>query len=432
MPANVGFRCTRLTLSDRRVARRRGIALVYVAITLVALLGLVGLASDTALVMLTGNHLQNAADASALAAVQLVRTDQDAARQLAVQIAQANSAASEPVQLALNAANAADGDVVVGYFDRDVQTFTPTTESPNAVRVVARRTEGSAGGPLPLVFAGMVGVENANVTRDAIAMIGGGTGAGLITLNRTDPCSLLIRGNATLEVNNGDIQVNSNSNRAACTNGNPTVRTDLINIVGESNMRESSVTGEIHEHQDYMPDPLAFLPEVNYVGWPNLGQINTGGTYPPGYYAGGITLNAGHNVTLEPGIYVLDGEGLRTNGNATLIAHNVMFFVVGSGVVHLNGTGQTVVTPPDSGTYEGVSIFTARDNTNDNLLNGTGLLDLQGTLYFPAAHVSVGGTGDGFGNQFIADTIEIFGTGVKTIVYDGRFPAVGNDVFLVE
>ena len=83
-------------------------------------------------------------------------------------------------------------------------------------------------------------------------------------------------------------------------------------------------------------------------------------------------------------------------------------------------------------TYEGISFFQARDNTNDARIVGTGLMDLDGTLYFPSNHLDLTGTGDGFGNQLIANTIEISGTGDITIMYDGRNRAAGTTSFLVE
>ena len=46
--------------------RRRGIALIWVVIMSTVLLGIVGLAIDTARVLLVSHELQNAADAAAL------------------------------------------------------------------------------------------------------------------------------------------------------------------------------------------------------------------------------------------------------------------------------------------------------------------------------------------------------------------------------
>ncbi len=77
-----------------------------------------------------------------------------------------------------------EGDVVVGRYNRLTRTFTPTTEIPNALKVVARRTEDSLGGPVSLNFGPIANVDTVNISRLAIAIATGGTGAGLIALAR--------------------------------------------------------------------------------------------------------------------------------------------------------------------------------------------------------------------------------------------------------
>jgi hypothetical protein len=220
-----------------------------------------------------------------------------------------------------------------------------------------------------------------------------------------------------------------------------------VNVKGEEWFPGNpELTGELVTGAPQIPDPLAWLPEPVYDTKADLGTVSVVGgdvlTIGPGYYSGGISQNNG-TLTLDPGIYILDGEGLNVRGNGTFTALGVMFYIVGKGNVDLGGTGSLTVTPPDPGnpdpafqypeatTYEGVTIFQARDNKNQSEILGTNMLDLEGTLYFPSNHLRVGGTGDGFGNQLIADTIEIHGTGIVTINYDGRFPAPGNTVFLV-
>jgi Flp pilus assembly protein TadG len=413
---------------------RRGTVLIWVALCLLLLVGFVGLASDTGLVMLAGNELQNASDAAALAGAQFVRSDQDLARQMASDIGLANETANTNVVLALNGGNAADGDIVVGYYDRDERTFTPTTDAPNAVKVVARRTA-DAHGAVPLVFGPTFNVNDANVVRSAIAMVGGGTGAGLIALCGDCPCALRVSGTVDVSVNDGDIQVNSDDDCAVCGNGNPVIDTPNLNINGGNCFNGGvGVTGDINTGSSTVPDPLAFLPDPSWNSGDDLGSINvTGGTqtFQPGFYSGGINLNGG-STTFAPGIYVVDGAGLDIGGNANVFAEETMFFIIGSGNVNINGTGSIHITPPSSGIYEGVTFFQARDNSNESVIIGTGSLDLQGTLYFPNAPVEIGGTGDGIGNQLIAYTIWLHGNGDLTINYDGSFPAPGNTVFLVE
>jgi Flp pilus assembly protein TadG len=416
--------------------RQRGVALVWVAITLVVLLGFVGLATDTAYLYLTAAQLQNAADAASLAGAQIVRMDIDLARQRAVTIGGANLAARQSVQLALNTENVAAGDVVVGDFDRDTGVFTPTLQGPNAVKVVARRTADSLNGTLPLIFAPAFGLDTANVVRSATAMVGGGTGAGVIALNPHEKQSLYVYGNATLTVNDGAIYVNSDHSAAAQLQGSATIDGPEINVQGDMRfVGGADYEGDLNTGTDPLPDPLAYLVAPN-IGLPQTPTgITTSGTFDPGYYPLGISITGG-DVTLNPGIYILDGAGLYIGGNATLTAVGVMFYIVGSGSVTYIGTGNVGLTPPDSGYYEGISIFQARDNTNPATITGTSFMDDPdnpgGTLYFPVAPIEVGGTGDIYINQLIADMITISGSGTKQIAYDGRYPAAGNTVFLVQ
>ena len=64
----------------------------------------------------------------------------------------------------------AASDVFVGNYNRGTATFTANTSPYNAVKVIARRTTGSANGPLPLIFGRIFGVNTAEVSRTAIAM----------------------------------------------------------------------------------------------------------------------------------------------------------------------------------------------------------------------------------------------------------------------
>ena len=337
--------------------------------------------------------------------------------------------------------------------------------------VIPLRTEGSPGGPVPLNFGRIIDLDTVNLAGNwqsdrgpyAVAMASGGTGAGLIAL-APDGQGLHINGTVTLDVNDGEIQVNSVDDDAVRIIGTPEIYADALNICGEADP-----TGGWEFEPDFVvstgvskiPDPLREMPEPTWDPADDLaaspGEILeiTGGTHvlEPGFYSGGFRITGG-DVVLKPGIYILDGRstgqksGLVIGGNANFNAMGVMFFITGDGVVDLAGSGNIRITPidydepefydptwgyppgmPDG--YERVSIFQARDNFNDARIVGTSLMDLDGTLYFPSNHLDLSGTCDGFGNQLIAWRIEVSGTGEITINYDGNFPAPGNRSFLV-
>lgn len=433
--------------AKQRDRRRRSMVLAWVVLILFLMVAFVGVATDVGYLMFVAHQLQNAADAASLAAAQKVHLDVDQTRQADIDCALANEAAGAPVQCDANAANAPDGDIVIGRFNRDTGEFTPTLFAPKSVKVVARRTDTSLAAPVRLLFGSLFGIDTANVYRSAIATSEGGTGAGLIALDPDDSCSLTIQGSVFVDVNSGAMQVKSGDDDALC----------VIGSVADTNASEINVTGDeritgnndnfddiLNTGQPPIPDPLADLPEPTWDPADDLGEVrvtDSGAniTLRPGFYSGGIFANGG-TITLDPGIYILDGAGLSISGNTTFIAEGVMFFITGTGFVDLRGTGIIRITPPDPDlysypgvdTYEGISIFQARDNTNESTIIGTSLMELVGTLYFPAARLNLGGTGEGFGNQLIANTINIFGTGEITINYDGRNPAPGGDIFLVK
>ena len=422
---------------------QEGIACIWVVLTILVIIGVVGLSIDMGHLAVVGQQLQIGADAAALAGAQHVRTDIVAARAAAVNLGLANWAAGSPIELMSNDVNAADGDIVVGRFDSDTGTFDPDATALNAVKVVARRTDTSLGGPVSLLFGPAFGVDTANMARSAIAMIGGGTGSGLIVLADGEECALEVWGSVEVDVDNGAVQVNSTDDCASCFQGTMSILADEINSVGGiCTTGVPTLPPELNTPVDPVPDPLAFLPEPTWDAANDLGTVAvTGGenvTCLPGYYSGGISINNG-TMTLEPGIYILDGVGLEVTGSADFFAEGVMIFITGTGHLDLAGGGVVRMTPPDPelysypdvDTYEGVTIFQARDNTNPSRIIGTTLMDLQGTYYFPSNHVAAGGNATKLGNQLVVYTLDLFGNGRLTINYDGSFPAPGSRVFLV-
>jgi len=428
-------------------AQRRGFSALWTTITLVLVITLTGVGIDSGHLFLSAQQLQNAADASAIAGARLVRESTEAARTDAVRIGEANSVAGATLVMASNPNNEPDGDVVIGRYNRETGQFTVTLTAANAVMVRARRTANSGGGRVPLLFGAVVGLAGVDMERTAIAMNSGGTGAGLIALAPSG-CGLQMGGNVALHVDGGDIQINSASNCAVCTNGGPTINSDAINVAGNVCLSGNTVfDGVVNSGSPPLPDPLAFLPAPP-IGPPmnppgvslNGGNMNL----MPGYYPDGIRMTGG-TLDLAPGIYIVGGgggggqypPGLSINGGV-FNAEGVTIYVL-DGAVDIGGNGVLNLTPPNpeqhsfngAETYEHVSIFQARTNTRQSRIIGTGAMNLKGTLYFPKNHVNLGGTSSGVGEQLIADTLSLSGNGDITINYQGNFNAAGSSVFLV-
>ena len=432
-------------------SRRTGLSLVWTAVTRTMLVGFVGIATDVAYIFFVAHQLQNSADASCLAGAHALRVDVTMARQEAVDIGFDNEAAAAPVQLNSNDANAADGDVVVGRYDRNARLFTPQLAEVNSVRVNARRTDTSLNGSLPLLFGPLFGVAQSNVARMATAMVGGGLGGGIIALNPDASCSFDVRGTAgSVQVNGGVIVVNSDHPTAACHSGRPTIDAEEIHVTGGTDGNwddQVNFNGELFTGRPPTPDPLAPVPEPFYDPASDLGTVvvNAGETMnvTPGYYSGGFTVRNG-TLNVAPGIYTLGGAGLDDNGG-NLYAEGSMFHIVDDGKVDLRGNGIIQMSPPDPNLYSypvspdptpyadaRITIFQSRTNTNAGRMLGTNQFSILGYIYMPAAHLEIGGTSNQFANGLIVDTFEAHGNGELVINYEGPFPPIPRFVFLVE
>ncbi len=156
-----------------------------------------------------------------------------------------------------------------------------------------------------------------------------------------------------------------------------------------------------------------------------------------------LRLNRGSSV--EDSLYALGGHtdgssGLIIKGNASLYGEYVTLYVTGAhngydsvqyGELDVGGNGYVEVNPPGDfflGTdglpqingQPGISMWQDILNTRDARIIGTGDFNLEGTLYFPNNHAEIGGTSFQAGNQLIAGSLDLHGTGVLGIAYDGR------------
>jgi Mg-chelatase subunit ChlD len=133
--------------------------LVLIAFCLPLCIIMAAFAVDVAWMQLVRTELRTATDSAARAGAKELSLAQDetAARTRAKQAAARNQVAGSPLQLA-------DQDIVIGSSKQTNSTsrfnFAANSAKPNAVRVFGRRTNGSLSGPVDLMFAGVLGVDD--------------------------------------------------------------------------------------------------------------------------------------------------------------------------------------------------------------------------------------------------------------------------------
>jgi hypothetical protein len=162
-------------------------------------------------------------------------------------------------------------------------------------------------------------------------------------------------------------------------------------------------------------DPFASkpTPAVGPCNHSALKVANT--TLNPGVYCDGIEITGG-TVQLNPGLYILDGNGLKVNSNTVLIGEGVTFYhtskAKGYGANTLNGTATIQLKAPTTGPYEAMLFWTdpTLNNNNTNRILGNANSWLEGTLYFPKQVVEFTGTADLAGYTIlVANEIKITG-----------------------
>jgi len=173
-------------LNHRSISRRRsrGIALIYLTITMVGMIGFCSLAVDFGRVQAAKTELHAAADAAArFGALGLsnVIYGTSAASGNAIGVAAQNLVDGSPLILTSD-------DVQTGIWNSSTHTFAANSDPTlcNAVKVTATRSA-ARGTAIPLVFATLVGQSTCDVTVTSIAMVNSGAAASFTVPATSNP-----------------------------------------------------------------------------------------------------------------------------------------------------------------------------------------------------------------------------------------------------
>jgi len=164
---------------------QRGIAVIYIALMLIALCGLVALAIDIGYMYTAKTQLQNAADSAAHAGASklqeliisggVITSINDSriitAKNEAVSFALNNKAAGDNIVILNDGTNqlSDSNDVTAGFWDDT--NYTANITPVNAIQARARRTENSPGGKVAVFFGKVIGFPEMAATASAIAAL---------------------------------------------------------------------------------------------------------------------------------------------------------------------------------------------------------------------------------------------------------------------
>jgi hypothetical protein len=260
----------------------------------------------------------------------------------------------------------------------------------------------------------------------------------------------------------GKIHVNSSAHCGIQLNGQPfKVEAVQTSVVGGACYQDGTISGPVIEDADVIPDPLAdLLPTtaswnafkadlptpIPQPGSNGLGAILTGGTYPPGYYPGGLSLASGDVVTLDPSsnpskpYFMFGGTGVTQHGSSFVTGNGVTVFIDKGAAVDISGSGAGAsLKAPSSGEYQGIAFFHHRENKHpapkdpQSKITGGGLFQIEGLIYIPGGELVLGGNPGKEIGAIIVNSLANAGVTGFTITGKGIPPSKGPEyTYLVE
>jgi Flp pilus assembly protein TadG len=194
-----------------------------------------------------------------------------------------------------------------------------------------------------------------------------------------------------------------------------------------------------------LANPLVLVQPPDRFGMASYNQSNylpdagNNITLNPGYYANGINITNGGNVTLNSGVYFING-GLWINTPGTVTGNQVMLYVSGSSdavnedfghrvAIWLSPTdGNYTLTAPTSGQYAGLSLFTDAQTTSPVWFDlwDKGAIS-TGVQYYPGSMLRLwtpqGNQGTINSNELVAKDMRLSG---RHAIYGNEFGTFTN------
>ncbi|RYC23142.1 pilus assembly protein TadG-related protein [Ciceribacter ferrooxidans] len=416
--------------SAREFARRferddAGAVAVIAAIVFPVVVGAMGLGAETGYWYFKQRELQHAADVAAHAAAVRYRAGDglsslDAA---ATTVAVASGFASSSGELDVSTeAGSGGGKVTVVISETHARLFSSVFSS------------------APVVFGAR-----------AVAQVTGGSKACVLALSNSASGAVTVTGSTEVQLSGCSVVSNSTASDAfLMKNGSAMMSTDCVYTVGGAMTTSGlTLTGCAAPVERVPPtaDPFASVAEpddmqIQQLPCRTLDYISNS-TYafdrlPSGEeairFCGGLDIKG--NVTLKPGLYILDGGDFTVTAGANLSGSGVTLLLVNGAAAKLTGNGDIDLSAPTSGPYAGLLFFASRKTTGlVHEITGNSESILQGNIYMPTGQLAFTGNSSVSGGctQIVADQVVFTGnSSMETCALSSDEILVGQTVALIE
>lgn len=384
---------TRIPLCGRFLADTRASTALLFSLSLPVLVGTAGLGVETGYWYFKQRELQTAADVAAIAG--------------AVEKRAGNTST------AIDAA--ATTEAIEHGFEKGVGTIDVNDPPSSGAYQNARSVEVLLTMPATRFFSKIFSDETVTLKARGVARYEDGGQACILALDPDASGAVTFTGNAVSLINGCNVMSNSLSDTSLIVTGSADITMPCALAAGSVSVDEGLTLTDCPEPQQNVPpaaDPFKDLPEPDLTG-PCLTMPSGNGaeTLSPGRYCGGGSLKG--DKTLSPGVYVIDGGDFKINASANVVGEGVTFYFTDDATADFNGTASVELSAPTSGTYKGVLMYGARNNSNTtSKFNGTADSKMTGALYFPSQSVSFSGnfSGENGCMRLVARTIDFTGS----------------------
>ena len=261
----------------------------------------------------------------------------------------------------------------------------------------------------------------------AVATFGGP--ACVLALDPTAKNALTSGGSTIVNMPKCNLVSDSNASSSLSVGGSASVTVNAAIAVGGINATAGLVDNANISGAATVPNPYAALSVPSKSSWGSK-QSDSGAstvTLNPGWYNNGLHITSNQVVTLNPGVYYIDGAGgnFQIDSGAVITGTGVTFVLTSSTgksnsypSVAINGSSSMHITAPTSNSAlgtdsSGVAIFEDPKASGNLTINGNSNTYFGGAIVAPSMAISFSGTGvSGTASnctQIIGDTITFTG-----------------------
>ncbi|HEU4342499.1 MAG TPA: pilus assembly protein TadG-related protein [Candidatus Binatia bacterium] len=361
-----------------------GQVLVWTSLMLVILLGFLALAMDGGFFYQHKRQMQTAADSAALAGAHDVKRDST--------ITQAALETSARSDATLNGFTHGTNGIVVDVYRPPTSGYYAGNNS--YVEAVITHPHRTFFARILNLLGPGINFNTATVRARAVAGLGSGGEDCIYVLHDNKEKAFEISSNSHVNAQCG-VQVNSTNRYALSVTSNAYLNATTIDVTGgvQNESPSNTITGDLTTSAPAAPDPLAYMKPPS-IPSNTITQRLYEGTQKlsPGYYPNGIELNSA-NVTLEPGLYVVNMTGvgedaLKVKSGSTLTGTGVTFYFTGSSdkrPVSIESGSTAKLSAMTNGDMAGMLFFRRENNSTPLLAEIASNSEsyFEGVIYFP-------------------------------------------------